>query len=270
MTRRAGVTLVELLVGVVLTASLFLLGFALLGQMQRTVQRGAVRSESWSRLAGGVQLLRDDLAEVSPGDVLVMEPSRIVYRAWRGTGISCGRTIDGILLRTSRFQALRLPSAGRDSLSIFRDVQTTGSGWYPMAITGPPRSGVCTDGTGAAALVVPTPITDSLVLPVPVRFFEVMEIRLYQSGGRWWVGARSVSNGEVIQPVMGPVASSGLQFQFLDQGGGSISSPTALSRITVRLTTTMDDRDALSGAASGGVGRRDSMLATVRQPWRFR
>jgi hypothetical protein len=139
-----------------------------------------------------------------------------------------------------------------------------------MAITGPPRSGVCTDGTGAAALVVPTPITDSLVLPVPVRFFEVMEIRLYQSGGRWWVGARSVSNGEVIQPVMGPVASSGLQFQFLDQGGGSISSPTALSRITVRLTTTMDDRDALSGAASGGVGRRDSMLATVRQPWRFR
>ncbi len=267
--QRHGVTLVELLVGVVLTAALVLLGFGWLGQMQRTVQRGAVRSESWSRLAGGVQLLRDDLAELSPSDVLVMQSSRIVYRAWRGTGITCGRTVDGVLLTTSRFQALRLPVPGRDSLSIFRHAQTQ-SGWYPMPITGPPRSGVCQDGSGAAALVVPTPITDSLIVPVPVRFFEVMEVRLYQSGGRWWVGARSVSNGEVIQPVIGPLAPGGLEFQFVDRAGGTVSNPTTVSLIKVRLATAMDDRDALAGAVSGGVGRSDSLAATVHRPWGFR
>ena len=116
---------------------------------------------------------------------------------------------------------------------------------------------------------VGTTSADSLSAPVPVRFFEVMEVRLYQSGGRWWVGARSVSNGEVIQPVIGPLAPGGLEFQFVDQAGGTVSNPATVSLIKARLTTATDDRDALAGAVSGGVGRADSLLATVRQPWGF-
>jgi hypothetical protein len=48
-----------------------------------------------------------------------------------------------------------------------------------------------------------------------------MQIKLYQSQGNYWLGARSVSAGEVIQPVLGPLDNNGLSFAFRDSAGGS-------------------------------------------------
>ena len=35
-----------------------------------------------------------------------------------------------------------------------------------------------------------------------------MELRYYQSGGKSWLGSRSVSAGGVIEPMLGPLADS--------------------------------------------------------------
>ncbi|TFH66773.1 MAG: hypothetical protein E4G90_01845 [Gemmatimonadales bacterium] len=78
-----------------------------------------------------------------------------------------------------------------------------------------------------------------------------------------------MSNAESIQPVVGPFAAGGLEFAFLDASGAGVTDPLALNRITARLISAMDDRDALAGAVSGGAGRMDSLRTTAQVPWEF-
>jgi hypothetical protein len=106
-------------------------------------------------------------------------------------------------------------------------------------VSGPPGAGLCPDG--AAAIVVPTTVQAATVaavaLDAPVRTFELMEERLYQSGGQYWLGSRSVSGGEgQVQPVLGPLAADGIRFRFLDSAGASTVQPSEVRLIglTVR------------------------------------
>jgi hypothetical protein len=52
-----------------------------------------------------------------------------------------------------------------------------------------------------------------------------VELRLYRSEGRAWLGMRSVSSDEGIQPLSGPMRDGdGLRLDYLDAGG----RPTAV------------------------------------------
>jgi hypothetical protein len=76
-----------------------------------------------------------------------------------------------------------------------------------------------------------------LAIGTPLRIYEIMELRLYRSDGESWLGARSVSSGENIQPMLGPLMPvNGLQLEYLDGLGGPTSDVTAVKsvRITVR------------------------------------
>jgi hypothetical protein len=84
----------------------------------------------------------------------------------------------------------------------------------------------------------------------PVRIYEIMELRAYQSGGQWWLGARSVSSGEAIQPLAGPLAGrDGFRLEYLNQFGAATNDPTAVSGIRIVVRGSGEDLPASGGSA---------------------
>jgi hypothetical protein len=73
----------------------------------------------------------------------------------------------------------------------------------------------------------------------PVRIAEVMELRLYESEGQSWLGARSVSSGEAIQPLVGPLTDgSGFRLDYLDATGTPTADRTSIKSIRIALRGT--------------------------------
>jgi hypothetical protein len=63
-----------------------------------------------------------------------------------------------------------------------------------------------------------------------------MELKLHEADGKSWLGARSVSAGEVIQPVLGPLADDGgFTLQYSDATGAITTDPKAIKSIRVTL-----------------------------------
>jgi hypothetical protein len=72
-----------------------------------------------------------------------------------------------------------------------------------------------------------------------------MQLRYYASTGRSWLGMRSVSTGEAITPVAGPLADStagarGLTLRYLDAGGSAVADPAAVRAIQIELLGVTD------------------------------
>jgi hypothetical protein len=76
----------------------------------------------------------------------------------------------------------------------------------------------------------------------------VMELKLHQADGQSWLGARSVSAGEAVQPVLGPLANdSGFVLIYLDGTGAVTADRTAIKSIQVTL------RGLSEGAVNTGI-----------------
>jgi len=82
-----------------------------------------------------------------------------------------------------------------------------------------------------------------------VRIVELMELKAYQSEGQWWLGARSVSAGEAIQPVAGPLEDQdGFRLLYLNRAGGPTVDPGAVAAIRIAVRG-VNQELRLSGAA---------------------
>lgn len=131
----------------------------------------------------------------------------------------------------SSWVSLRQPAADRDSLVLLGQPVDTES---VVASLGPTVMGFCPDGVASMSLpyvaASPDPMTAGRY-PAPLLVSEVMEIRGYESGGEWWVGVRSVSSGEVIQPAHGPIGDGGLRITAHDSTGTVTSVPSLISHL---------------------------------------
>ena len=220
LTRR-GTALTEAVVASVLTALLVVAALGALAQMQRSVGRLVVRSLSDQSLRGAAQLLRSELRDLSPaaGELLALGPSSISYRAMRATGIACGAAAGRVQVVASSWSPLRQPAAGRDSLVLLGQPGDTEA---VVASSGPEVAALCPNGVASVSLPylsgVPDPASTA-AYPAPLLVSETMEIRAYQSAGEWWIGVRSISASEIIQPALGPIASDGFRITALDSAG---------------------------------------------------
>ena len=89
-----------------------------------------------------------------------------------------------------------------------------------------------------------------------------MELRLYQSGGQYWLGSRSVSGGEAqIQPALGPLAPDGLRLAYARADGGATASPAEVAFVRLVLRGLTDG--AVRGAGGALAVGRDSLTASV-------
>jgi hypothetical protein len=175
-------------------------------------------------------------APASNPDLMLAEPGRIQYKAMRGLGFVCAIGGTQIVMRAASYQGLRAPTT-TDSVAVYVEDQSNTSSddvWIHGRITSV-ASQNCPDGKAGTRLTVAYPpweagkVAARVVLGGPVRVFEPMEIEYYAASGRSWLGMRSLSTGEAIQPILGPLADltadqRGFTLTYLDAN----NAPTAV------------------------------------------
>jgi hypothetical protein len=189
-------------------------------------------------------------------DLLALAPGAVTYLAERGNGLVC-RAAPGaapeIVVDAALWSSLRAPRV-TDSVLVFVEsdpVTAADDAWVHLGIVSV-AAGSCPDGgagtvlrvTGAAPLDLAAAL--AAVAPgAPVRLVEVMQARYYRSGGRSWLGLRSVSTGEAITPVAGPLADStggvrGLTLSYRDAADAPTSAAAEVRAVEVALLGVTD------------------------------
>jgi len=242
LTARRGFTLLELLIALILLGVIgAAVGRALISQ--RRAAMAMLDHEQDQRIldqaAGWIGAELADLGRADAiADLLRVADDSLSYRAFRSVGLACLVAPGEVRIRLDLLSQWRMPQPGRDSLQLFlgRDSFPGGGGWTGAPITSVGAS-TC---DGLPALRLGTTIGAALVagLPVlvPARTFEVMQLRRYRSQGEWWLGARSETAGEVIQPVTGPLAPQGLRLTYRDSQGVEVLIPDLVRQVQVDLT----------------------------------
>jgi prepilin-type N-terminal cleavage/methylation domain-containing protein len=256
--RPGGFTLVEILVSLVVTGLVLGLVYNLLITQRRTASGQVQRAAVDATLRASVGLLGHELSEASTAadpDLISIAPESVTYRAMRGTGVACEVTATSVDVLLDSYHAFRQPQAARDSVLLYAGPDPLGARvgeWVSLPVAGVALSRC----NGASALHLTTVIDTGLLplatltLPAPLRVFEIMQLKLYSSQGSYWLGARSVSAGEVIQPALGPFARQGLELVFLDSLLGSTTNPGAVrsGRVQLRALSSAPVRSAATWA----------------------
>jgi prepilin-type N-terminal cleavage/methylation domain-containing protein len=262
MSNRRGFTLIEIMVS--LTLMLIVMGsvYKLILSSQRLSRGQTERMHLQSNVRIGSLVVLNDLRELNTvaggsaaeNDILAIAPTSITYRGMRGTGLICqAATATQVRISRSSFSGYRDPQVTRDSLYVFLDGDPdtdTDDAWLPVAITAVSTASACPGALGAG-ITLTTPNTAQLVglaTGTPVTFFEVMELKLHQAEGRSWLGARSVSADEPVQPVLGPlVDDNGFSLTYLNAAGAATADRAAIKSIVVTL------RGISDGAVNAGI-----------------
>jgi hypothetical protein len=251
-----GFTLVEALLALVLALAIGGTAHRLILVGQRVGSRQAERLAEQDNLRTGVWIVENELRElgfdsvpavagaggVAPSsDILVGETGRIRYRAMRGLGFTCAASAPTqLLLRAATWSGPRQPAAGVDSVALYLEADPDSAaddGWTRASVTGV-ASGTCADGTRAIALTTAwesPALADAAMARItvggPARIFETMELQSYPQDGRMWLGMRSLSRGEAIQPLLGPLA--GFSLGYLDRNGQATPVMSDVRAITL-------------------------------------
>ena len=246
---RHGVTLVELMVAVTLAGIVASAAVGVAASVQRHAQRVVERAALEGTLLQAARVVNREwstLAFDSTTADLVVSGDTIRYRAFRGLGVVCASGPAGFILdrRAGWTRQLRDPVEGRDSLAVFLTGDSTtvaDDAWALLPIVAPPTGAVCPGG-GPGLLVPTNPLPPATGPRVgsPAAWFEVMEWRAYRSGTLDWMGVRSVSGAEGIQPFLGPLqrraggGPAGTSAVLLDPLGLPTTSEPALVGLAVR------------------------------------
>jgi prepilin-type N-terminal cleavage/methylation domain-containing protein len=284
--RRRGFTLVELILAIALALLVGGVIHGVLLRSQRLARAQAERMALHDNVRVAALVLAGELGsigydEVTPeasaalaypaalrSDLLAIQPGAVTYLAGRGGGRVCGAIAGppaAVVVEGPSWKSPRAPRT-TDSLLVFVEGDpSTGSDdtWIHLGIASV-GVGSCPGGAPGIALGVnaPAPLNPAVLSRVtagsPARLAEVMQMRFYQSGGKSWFGMRSVSTGEVIQPVAGPLADSsaavrGLTLVYRDAADFDTSDPAAVRAVEV----------ALLGVTDQPIHGRDPRLAAV-------
>lgn len=282
MPKRRGFTLAEIMLALVATSVVCGAVYRMLLSAQRLSRAQAQQIGLQSALRTGSLVVLNELRELStvPGgtpdqnDILSIASGAITYRAMRGIGFLCAApTGSEIRVARSSFAGLRDPESTRDAVYVFIEATPdtdTDDAWLRLPIVGVSPAAACPGGSGPGITlsIPPTPAVIGLEVGTPIRISEVMELRLYRSEGRSWLGARSVSAGEVIQPVTGPLSDrDGLQLEYLDAAGLPTAEVRAVKSIRVTLQADFGNPEDIAVRGTGG-GKQIITQVTLRNSLR--
>ncbi len=257
MQRRGGFTLIEMMVAVTVTWIVSAGIYNLLLGTQRLSQEQGHRVLLQSSVRAGSLVVMNELSELGTlaggtldqNDVQSMNVNSITYRATRGIGFLChapGPTV--LRLARNSFSGHRDPQPGRDEAYLYRPGNSAGpveDSWLRVRISTVATGPSCPGGHGPGITMNLSASLTELPEPgTPVRLSEVMELRLYQADGEWWLGARSVSSGESIQPLVGPLAPGGFRLEYMDVHGNGTIDSRAVRRIRFTLRGVASIRNA--------------------------
>jgi prepilin-type N-terminal cleavage/methylation domain-containing protein len=209
-------------------------------------------------------------------DLISVQQGAVTYLAARGAGYVCGTTSGPsaeVLVAEGSWSASRAPR-DTDSLLVFVEsdpATASDDAWIHLGVAG---SGGASCPAGEPALGIrvgtPAPLSPAVLGRVtagsPVRLTEVMQARYYASGGKSWLGLRSVSTGEAITPFAGPLADSssgvrGLTLRYRTGADIPTSDPAKVRAVEVALVGVTEEP-----VHARGLGRPivDSFALTTR------
>ena len=274
---RAGFSLVELLIALVLIGIIGGVTMRLMVNMQRGTRAQSQRVSLQGNMRAGISLLPSELREIAPEDVLIADPDRIRYRAMRSTGVACQVAATQVRLRNSLTFGYRPIQAVRDGVWLFLEndpEKASDDDWIRLLVTAVANS-TCPDGQPATALTVVVAATmggltggangdlAKVVIQAPVRAYETMEFRLYQANNRYWLGGQSISTvGSQVEPVLGPLTADGLVFTYRDSVGNQTAT---LARIrTIQIALQGETESPINTGSYYNSIVEDSLTARVR------
>jgi prepilin-type N-terminal cleavage/methylation domain-containing protein len=276
MRPRSGFTLVEILVALVIMAVVSGAVYQMLTMSQRLTRAQTEQVSLQSNVRTGSMLVPTELRElntvvggtVDQNDVLELDDDAITYRAMRGFGTVCQSPATNSELRLlgSTYSGVRDPLA-TDSIYVFLEGpdpdQEDDDSWIPVRLTSAPATGnVCPGGVAGITLTTDaTPSLIGLAVGTPVRIYEVVELSLHVVDGKSWLGARSVSAGDAVQPVLGPLLDgTGFELEYLAGDGTETADERAIKSIRVTVRGLTDEVVRVNG--SGGWGHPQEVLVS--------
>ena len=274
VTKRAGFTLVELLMGLIIMGIVATVLTRVFISQQRLTVAQVEQASLQANVRTGTLILANELRELAAGvsggaDIKSFRADSLSYRAMRSFAISCQIGASSVRVHRDPIFGARPISPGRDSMLLFVDRlpnTDTDDQWWNLAITDT-SAATCPDGTPAIRLGTnsPPPATD-VPGDAPVRTFEIMEIAPVLAGGHNWLGAHSLTKpgGEPLTPVAGPITLAGLTFTYLDSTGNTTANRSRIRSIRIVLRGQSDWNVRPGGAL--GVALQpllDSLVTTV-------
>lgn len=267
MSRR-GFTILELLVALVLLGLVSTAIYRVLVNNQRLYMAQTQRIDLSQNIRAANTILSAEFRELDAfdGDITSMGPDSLVIRGMRWLSFICvppalaGNNAGNQMIIRGRqvgdpmFFGSRYIDETSDSLLIYLDgnqttrlddyfvaarlAATPGNQQCPAvgAIPALPGTRIVFDGN----FIPGTNVAGAITVGAPVRGFERVKYRIYQSPGdtSWYIGFQPA--GHSMQPLIGPVLSNGLTFQYFNAAGVVTAVRTQVARIdvTVRARTT--------------------------------
>ena len=266
---RRGFTMVELLVALVLLGLVSAALYRVLVNNQRLYMAQTQRIDLSQNIRAAANILPSELREIdaSEGDIIAMSPTRLEIRAMRWIGFACVAPVLGgalnpvtMVIRGGApgqplFFGARGMNVVSDTMLIYYDGDQTSrnddywargtfTGVAPAAVncpdpTAPPQPGqLVTFNLNLLGLGINA--AGAIPVGAPVRGYEHVIYQLYQPAGdtSFYIGFQPA--GGTMQPLVGPVLTNGLTFQYYAADGSvtAVKNQVARVDITVRARTT--------------------------------
>jgi type II secretory pathway pseudopilin PulG len=275
---RQGFTLLETMIATGMSLMVCGALYQLLITTQRLARAQAEHVSVQATVRNATLVLLNELRELSisaasepeRNDVLSAGATALTYRASRGFGALCQpSTSTQLRLAQGEFSGARDPQPARDSALVFVEGDTatdTDDTWLEVGIMGVSIAASCagTLGPGITLTLQPTPSLTGLPAGTPIRIIEPMELKVYHSEGKAWLGIRSLSTGEAIQPLAGPLSGDGLALEYLDYAGQPTSDPFTLSSVRFGVSATVEQPDAAGGQVQAPIAAVLEAAITLR------
>jgi prepilin-type N-terminal cleavage/methylation domain-containing protein len=279
---RRGFTMIELLVALVLLGLVSAALYRVLVNNQRLYMAQTQRIDLSQNIRAAGTILPAEFRELDAfeGDITAMSATSISIRAMRWLGFACNQPVLGgvlnpvsVIVRGGApgqplFFGARGIDDNKDSVLIYYDGDKNSridDFWATGQITASPNGQNCPDGTNGQRLLLninllglgPN-VNGAIPLGAPLRGFERVIYSLYNPPGdtSWYVGFQPAGQG--MQPLIGPVLTNGLTFQYFDANGAvtAVRNQVARIDITVRARTT-------GAVRAGGQAARATIVDSV-------
>jgi hypothetical protein len=281
--------MIELLVALVLLGLVSAAIYRVLVNNQRLYIAQTQRMDLSSNIRAAATILPAEFRELDAfdGDILAMTATSLTIRAMRWLSFVCvppvlngnnagnQMTIRGSAVGDPMFFGSRFINETRDSLLIYLDgnqttrlddyyvparlAATPGTQQCPAvgAVPAQPGTRIVFDGNFLGG----TNVAGAITTGAPVRGFERVRYLLYQPAGdtSFYLGYQPLDpGGSGPQPLVGPLLTNGLTFQYFNAAGAVTGVRTQVARIdiTVRARST-------SAVRSGGQAPRGAIVDSI-------
>ena len=261
---RSGFSVAELLVVTVLGSLILMAAYNVLITNQRTYTVNAASMQGQQTVRAGMELLFSELREISPegGDLLRMDGDSVTIRVMRSAALICDSTAQGSSDQY-RWDVVSLGDTldAADSVWLFAEHDSStveDDVWIMSTVLAVVSAGTCSGqstqtvrfGWGGA-MGADTPTVGGLV-----RTFETYTYGLGTYDGAPYLIRKLEPDGQAV-PLVGPLRSAGVRFQYLNQNGSTTTVPENVRQIVVTLRTEHEARD------TQGEVVRDSLRARI-------